>query len=283
MRITLRPTAVVAVAALAFAGLAGCSTSSEGAAAKPAANPHAALLAAVKSTTDAGSAGLDGHITVKMGGQTIDMTMTGAMNFDGSAGNIKMDIPSQNVSTEELVVNKVLYMKMAIPGMPASMGNKWFVLDMSKLTKNAAALKQLGASGLPKLGDTFSALTSSKGVAKSAGTTTINGKTYTVYSVTVPGSELQKQLSALSGSLGSLLSTAASALNKATFDVKAYVNSDNQLAREVVHVVVPIQGQTLDETVDMGLTQIGSKVSVTAPPAADQVDFSTLLQGLSGS
>ena len=280
MRTWSRSVKLVVALSVAALGLTACSYGSERAA--KSVTPRAALLAAVQSTNNAGSAHIDAKVALKLGSVNVNLAMHGAMNFDGSAGELAVTMPGSSFSTRELFVNKALYMQVDLPGVPAALKGKWFVLDLAKFIKNPGMLRSLGGGALPNFKDNFGALGTSNGLVKKVGTQTVNGKTYDVYQLTLSLASMAKALSGFTSALGSVASLADPSLMNTGVNATAYVDSNNQLAREVVHVVVPVAGQTLDESVDMSFTNIGTKVDVQAPPASDTWNFSTLVQGITG-
>ena len=273
-------------AAVALAAVAGCSTSSAGngtngsggnngggvADLSPAAFIKAALTKASGDKTV--------HVTGSITAAGTAATMTGDEQF-GDNLEVSMDLVASGATISEVMIGGKLYMK--IPELSAELGGKtWAELDLSSLGTLGSTFQSLIDS--TKNSDPTQQLQPllASGDVHKVGSETVDGVQADHYAGTVdPTTAFDSGLAAKNltadqiNQLKSLMKTAG--VTSETIDV--WVASDGLPVR------LTVSSNTSQGALkfDMHMSNWGKPVSITAPPADQVGDISSLLGGILGA
>lgn len=211
---------------------------------------------------DSSKASPNSHLTMKMGSL---LTATGDVSYSGAKPamqmTMKITVSGRTINMEERLVDGVMY--MSAPGMLPD--GKWMKIDANTpgMGEMAGMLKNLDPSSMASLSK--DAITSFKYVGEAK----VDGDAVHHYTLQVDTTKAIDKLG-----LGSLTSQAGSMPKSITEDV--FLNDDNTLRQ----ITADVSGQKL--VVDR--SDASSPVKVSAPPAGDIVDMSSMMSSLgSGS
>ncbi|MFD1825089.1 MULTISPECIES: DUF6612 family protein [Mumia] len=262
-----------AVAALALALTAGCGSSADvadggdgGAGATPSTSSQggssdegATELTSANFADTLGGAQTDArsaHMTISMeaAGQKIDAEADVITDSDPSKTAMRMTMDASGQSIEMTLVDGALYMKA--PGMPEG---KWM-----KLSLDAAA----GAAGesFGQLRDSMDPTKSIENLKDALKSVTATGQTETIDGVEASRYDVVVDTSKIAG-----MEAAAAAQLPAEITYEYWVGPDD-LPRKVVMDVAQIP-------MEMTFTKWGEDVEITAPPAGQVVDGSSMMGG----
>lgn len=277
--------------AAAGALLLGACTSSPTAAPAPSqkgieavyANTLAARTAAMSLDVSVSGAGL--------GRQDVSITGTGLIDMVNREAQFTAQVPGTGGSIEERVVGGVLYVR--IPGAQSALGGKtWASVDISQyLASQGGGLGSLTGSTT----DPSQILSLLQGVSDSVttvGTTQVGGVAVTEYRATLDLTKLAASNPQLAGSLRQL----SSQIHLSSIPIEIFVDSEGHLRRMVMDLSfdpsalpgAPSSGAAgpVDVKMTVNLSNFGTPVQVSAPPAADVAPLPPSLLangGLSGS
>jgi hypothetical protein len=291
---------LVAFAALA-AGATACDSSGSGSgkasqssgAKQPEAVSTAALKAlreAVSKTEKAHSVKVDGQTTI---GTTVAISQQGALEWsgggttgqlamtqDGATGEQLKKLGSSGTSQTRYLAN-AMYVKMAGSFIKAMGGKHWLKYDYDAYAKLGGASTAFVSDQLQNSNPAQSVqMIIASGDVKKAGSQTVRGVRATHYSGTVDVAALAaKSDNGLSAKELKALKKQLEAAGIKTEQIDLWVNGDNLLVKKTE------QGSTANGTMRSTTyySGYGTKVSVTAPPAADTLDFTKLLAAQSAA
>lgn len=274
--------AIVAAAGIAVAacgsstvpGAAGSSPSTTTKAAAPA-SPVDAIEAAYTSTTSAGTAKVSMDMAMSAQGMNIDLGGNGVMDFASKTGDMTMN--AMGMSIETRMIDGVEYLHMP-PGLAGSTKAKpWIKMDINKMAQDkfGASLSQIGGG----TSDPTQILSYLQGVGSDIhndGPGTVDGTATTHYTATMSLDALaQKQHLSQD-----TVSTLEKAIGK-TMTMQLWIDGQNRLRQMSYHQTMnpdALGGSgassamtgPITATMTMKLSDFGTPVNVTAPPA-DQV------------
>lgn len=212
----------------------------------PAANPQQAVAAAYTTTMDAKTAKVGLTVDATLDGKTSHSTGSGVMQFDPAKLDLTMQ--TEGGSSEIRLVDGLTYLKM---------GANWTKLDTSKLTGGADS--QVSPTQI------LSYLQGASDQVTSTGPQTINGQQATGYRATV---DLDKVAAKQTSPQAKQLITSVEQLTGAkTLPLQVWVDGQGRLVREENTVNVTAAGHQVQSKTTLDLTDYGTPVTVTAPPA----------------
>ncbi|MFF7236372.1 hypothetical protein [Streptomyces collinus] len=269
---------------LAAAALTGCGSEDGSAPAgdvRGAATPPArAVQNAYRATLAAGTARMT--VTSKVVAEGQALTGHGSGVADLAHGASRFDLTSQGTTIEQRVVDGAVYQRPtgarrgAVPG-----GKTWMKIDLARLGRTGPAggsrptdpmeplryLKDAGRAHVTRVGDQ-----------------TLDGTRTTHYRVAVPVSVLARGDAGQEQELRRQLGTDR-------LPVEVWLDGQGRLRRERVLLTLhplkqrtPGHGNTrVTSTTEVRLTDFGTDVKVTAPPAADTADVTGRTTGSAGT
>ncbi|HUE06881.1 MAG TPA: DUF2510 domain-containing protein [Acidimicrobiales bacterium] len=233
-------------------------------------------VATAASQTTAQSADMSMSINVSLMGLHENVTANGAFDFAHKLGTMTMTIPvnGTNYTEQEIMDGSTVYVNVGGLSNGLAPSKPWISVPTSQLNSSSSALNTLDPTSL------LQQLQSSGGTVTSLGPTTYQGTAVTEYAATLPSSAMMGQI----GKLPSSLQQSASGLNLPDMHMNIYVTPDNLLkALTVPSYSVSISGQTMSIGMTMVLSNYGTSVNVTPPPADQVQPLSQLGGGLGNS
>ena len=295
--LSTRSLAVVAVSAGAVVALAGCGSSSSGgspAAGTSGAAPTTSLQAvqsAYASTIGQKSAKLSLVEHLNLDGRSLTVSGAGMESFADKKFALTTRVAGQPIVIREL--GQVLYEKLPslasaqLPG-----GKPWISVDLNTLVKHmtGASLSELEAGQQEDPANTLSYLQqASAGGLHKVGTATVRGVPTTEYTATI---DLDKVAAAHPGAVAQAIKAEEKSLGSSSYPISVWVDANHLVRQLSYHATVspgssPTAGSAASSHATVSATlqfyDFGTPVTVTAPPAAQTTDITTLLQGLTKS
>jgi hypothetical protein len=237
----------------------------------------AKVVDAVNTTLSDGSA----HVTMTLSGQADGTNLTGSgsggINFTANDLQLQMTVGAdgQQVPVNAIYQGGVIY--ESVPGLSTlAPGKSWISIDLSAL-QNAEA-QNPSTGGLGSNPDVMLQMLAQQGnTVVPLGPSTVDGVAVEGYSVTVNPSAVAQQLK--KASLPSWMQQAVAGLKVHDIHIKAFVDHSG-LLRAFELQLTESSGEagtvSFDET--LGLSDYGTPVNVTAPPAGQVESFQQLLQ-----
>jgi hypothetical protein len=238
------------------------------------ASPSAAILDATQSSLAQDSADIAMVVNAGVGSKSIGVTGSGTVDLANNAMQMSMTVrgvPAMaGTSISTVLVDGTTY--ISYPGISTLLpGKSWISQPTS--TSNSSGV------GVSNVSDMLRLLAAKGAVVTKVGVGTIGTTPVTYYDVTLSPSLIDSQVSALgvpsadSAEVQQILGTSG-----ITFRVS--VGSDDHLRRFSLNMTVPASSSTpaVQESVVVDLTNYGTPVSISAPPA-DQVATAQQLQG----
>jgi hypothetical protein len=250
---------VLALLALPLAA-AACGGAKNHSAAPLSSDPATAVKSAAVKTAAAGSEHLTLLGSVVAGGQTIEISGSGAFDTKAHLGSLHATLSAAGINgpLDEVSKGKAVYVKSELLSALLPAGKAWIKLDLAQLAKSNG----LDASALLSE-DPSQALTqlqSLRNVTK-VGTAQVGGVATTHYHATIDVSKV------------------SSATKKATGSYDVWIGDDGYVHR--VRAVIASPGSKATVTSDF--SGYGDKVTVDVPPASQTFDGSgTKIPGLGG-
>ncbi|MCU1602501.1 MAG: hypothetical protein JWO22_3210 [Frankiales bacterium] len=218
-----------------------------------------AQLRAAVTKTATQSSKLDVTIATTAGGQDVTVKGTGA--FARDVGSMTLTIGT--VSVQERLTGGKLYLK--VPGQA-----KWYVLTLADLVGTS-----LADSASP--GDAAQVLLAVGNDVTKVGDDTVRGATATQYKGTIPITKerLAAQQGLVKAATRKLLDSGVTAL-----PFNAWVDAQGRLVKLTEDIDLTIKGTKAHVVTTLERYDFGTKVSVVAPPAADQTDGGPIVDAL---
>jgi len=269
---------------LVLVALTGCGSSSSGSALDPVAK-------AADVTASAKSFDLTMSGNVSAGGLSFALQGNGAFDETNKVGNFNFSIPnfpgsSGGLSFKELFNNYVIYIGFpnGLPGGARLPGGKpWIKIDLQKaLASKGINLGQLSGLAGNDPSQYLSYLRST-GQVKKIGTETVQGVSTTHYHAIINLQQVAKKL----GQLSPAAKTGFQGLLKTTgsfnIPVDVWIDGNNMVRQERVSYGSSTGTTPFNLTLTLDLSNFGTPVSVTPPPASQVFDATSLAtQGSSG-
>ena len=233
------------------------------------ASAQEAVDSAATQTMNAQSADVSMSMDVSALGHQVSIAANGAVDFAHKTATMNMTISAagKQASAQEILDGSTLYEN--ISGLGTSLtpsGKPWVSENVSQANQSSSALNTLDPTSM------LQHLVSIGGTVTSLGQTTHDGTSVTEYSATLPASVLEGQFGSASSSLRSI-----PGLNLPDLKMNIYVTQGNLLeAMDVPSFSVSVGGQTVSMSMSMNLSNYGTTVNVTPPPANEVQPFSQL-------
>ena len=241
-------------------------------------SPFQLVSQAASKTEAEKTAHMSMTMNINGGGQSVDVTGNGAVDIENQAAQLTFDmsgIPGANgtASFDMVLKDGVMYMKVpqSLAGQTPG-GKSWIKIDISAFEKQAG----LGVGGLSggsmAAFDPAQTLAYLKGVSQSVthvGSDTVDGASTEQFHIVI---DMKKALDQVSGSMKCDLSSIESSLGDMTIPADVWIDDQGRLRRMTMDLTMNVPGsqQSVGMTMQMDLTDFGTPVNVTAPPA-DQV------------
>lgn len=247
------------------------------------------VASAATKTAESGSSRVGFAIAMKVAGESIHMSGSGAFDFREPRGSLtyRMELPELgDVRMDMRLVGAKLYLRLPkeLTGAIAPGGKQWLGIDLG------ASLERAGLSGLDftQQQDPAQALRFLRAASadvKEAGSATVKGVRTTRYvgrldlrraldqgldRLELPEAERQKARAGMEAMLDQLGS------NGLPFEV--FVGADGLLRRLTMDLRLKMGGESIGMAVRMDYFDFGVEVDVEAPPARDVFDATGLLR-----
>jgi hypothetical protein len=257
------------VALVALALVAGCGSSSPGAA-PDRLTPVAAVQAAATTTAEAGSSRFSFQTVTEIGGQTVDVAGTGAFDPGTRQGAATFTLPGGMGTLEQRFLGDDLY--ITAPGQSG-----FFRLSTSDVVGTPL-------EGTLSPTESLSALEAASDDVEEVGTEEVRGEQTTRYRGTL---DAQRALEQAGGALRELAEQRLDTAALEPLPFEAWIDDEGRLRRFVLTVDIPgseaTGGGPVSSTTTLELYDFGADVSVDAPPADQVQDGGPLLDALRGS
>ena len=247
---------------------------------QPAGNASAseAVSSAATQTINAQSADMTMSMNMSMMGINEKISGNGAFNFAAHTGSMTMNfgVAGKQFSEQAVYDGTTAYINMGdVLGELGNVtqGKSWISMDLSKLESAAGNPSGLGSFEDPAA--MLQQLQKIGGTVTSLGATTYDGTAVTEYSVSIPASVLQQTLNQLGSSISKALSG-----NLPNISEDVYIASDNLLKAVHMPMTFTVQGQQVSMDMTMELSNYGTAVNITPPPASEVIPFSQLGDGI---
>jgi hypothetical protein len=240
-------------------------------------NAGAVVVNAVNSTLGDKTAAITMEMHGSAGGQDVDLSGSGAVDFTSNAMKLGMTVPAdgQQIQVQVIYVGNTVY--VAVPGLgQLAPGKSWLSVDLSSVSPSAAAGSTggLGAGGNPAA--MLRLLAERGNTVKPLGASTLDGVSVQGYSVSVGQSALQSELA--SGDVPSWMRQAMSNVNLGALDFDVFVDGQGRLRRESMSMQMSAGSVPVSFTMALDFSDYGSPVDVSAPPAGQVLDMQQFLQ-----
>ncbi len=274
-------------AAVLLTGCGGAASSSGGTpatTATPAGTAGNPVLTAFQTTVAAKTASMSLDETVT-GASSSPVTVSGTGQVDFTTGDaaISMTIPPVG-SLSMRMIKPTLYMQFP-SGLGATLpsGKRWVSVNLDSPAITSAlggSLSQLSDSAnLSTDGLSYLQAVSADGVT-TVGPATVRGVPTTEYSATIDLSKAGRQRSA---TVQALLQELQAKFGLSSLPIKVWIDAQGQIRREAIQESVTVRGTKADVEVTVEYYEFGAPVDVSAPPADQVVDISSMTGALSGS
>ncbi len=240
-----------------------------------------AIAKAVTQSLNEQSADMSLDIQISAAGMSEHVTANGAFDFTTHSGTITVNVPAGNEQISEQVIEDGSTVYVSMPPQVGQLlpGKSWVSVDASTFASGNDGGLGSGFNGLEDPAALLHQLQTQGDPVNSLGPTTYDGTSVSGYSVTIPLSQLEKDL----GQLPTDDRQLASGLLPPSITEKVYIDRNGLLRGLVVPVSLSLAGHTLSETVQMSYTNYGTVVSVTVPPANEVATLQQLEAADGGS
>jgi hypothetical protein len=240
------------------------------------------VAAAATKTANAGGAKLSMTVGVTADGQNFDVSANGV--FDQDQGDLTMNLPGGLGAAELRYLQEsgdpVVYMNMPSLSSRLPGGQSWIRLDLEKAGQSAGVdLNQLMGQANQNPADVLELLRAS-GSAQEVGPETVNGESTTHYQATI---DLAKAADQLDGRAQQMVQSLIAQGAPSSIPVDVWVGDDGLVRKLTMDENLSAQGRSAEVKLDLELSDYGTDVNVTAPPADQTFDVTSMLGALAGS
>jgi hypothetical protein len=260
---------VAAVAVLALVGGVLANTLGSGS------NADAAIIRAANSSLADKTARLNVTASVGIGGSTVDFTGAGSIDFTDNAAQMTLHSTAagRQVDDQLIFLGGIVY-----EGLPQiaqlAPGKSWISLDLSALQPAAVQRGTAGLGGNPVA--LLHLLAQRGNMVTVLGASTVDGVAVQGYSVTFDPSAVQSEKD--NANLPDWMKRAVSQVKVNGATIKVYVDGAGNLVRYAISMTEQVGSGSLSVSESFDLTDYGSPVSISAPPAAQVLPFDEFLQ-----
>ncbi len=249
------------------------------------------VAAAATKTENAGGAKLAMTVGVTADGKTFNATANGV--FDKDQGDLTMDLSDAlgaaglqgaDGSVELRYLEEsgapVVYLNMPFLSSRLPTGQSWIRLDLEKAGKSLGVdLNQLMGQAGQNPSDVLDMLRAS-GSVQEVGTETVNGDSTTHYEATI---DLAKAAGRLGDRAQQLVQNLIAQGAPSSIPVDVWIGDDGLVRKLTLDESLSAQGHSADVKLDLELSDYGTTVNVTAPPADQTLDLTGLLGQFAGT
>ena len=244
---------------------------------------------AATKTVEAGSSRVEFEIAMKVAGESMDMTGSGAFDYRDPRGEItyRMDVPVLGeVSMDLRMIGTKLYLRLPqeIAGVALPGGKPWAAMDLSKSLEQAG-LGSLDFTQQQDPAQTLQYLRAASVDVKETGTADVRGVETTRYTGRM---DFRKALDAGVDELELSAAEREQArkgmqwmleqLGSDSVPFEVFVDEDGLLRRMTMDLAMKVEGEQMSMSMRMDYFDFGIDVDVQAPPARDVTDATDLLQ-----
>ena len=249
------------------------------------------VAAAATKTENAGGAKLAMTVGVTADGKTFNATANGV--FDKDQGDLTMDLSdalgaaglqgadgSVELRYLEESGDPVMYLNMPFLSSRLPTGQSWIRLDLEQAgTSLGVDLNQLMGQAGQNPSDVLDMLRAS-GSVQEVGTETVNGDSTTHYEATI---DLAKAAGRLGDRAQQLVQNLIAQGAPSSIPVDVWIGDDGLVRKLTLDESLSAQGHSADVKLDLELSDYGTAVNVTAPPADQTLDLTSLLGQFAGT
>ncbi len=239
-----------------------------------------AIAKAVTQSLNEQTADMSLDVQISAAGMSEHVTGNGAFDFTTHTGTITVNVPAGNEQISEQVIEDGSTVYVSMPSQFGQLlpAKSWVSVDAGTFASGNDDGLGSGFNGIEDPAALLHQLQSQGDPVDSLGQTTYDGASVSGYSVTIPLSQLEKDL----GQLPAADRQLASGLLPSSITEKVYIDANGLLRGIVVPISFSLAGHALSETVQMSYSNYGTPVSVTAPPA-NEVATLQQLEAAAGS
>lgn len=207
----------------------------------------------------------------QMTGEGFQDLKSGTMSMTLNMPPFEPGMPA--VKMEQLMVGETIYMRSDIFSAALPQGKTWMKLDLAALGEELGidfdAILEQSRNSDPR--SQLSFVQGAKGDIEELGTAVIRGTSTTHYKFTVDVAEAVKDLPAELAELKPLLE----GVGLGEFPAEAWIDDEGLIRRINYSMSVPVDesGATQTMSISQDFFDFGAKVDVSAPPAAEVIDF----------
>jgi hypothetical protein len=261
------------------------STGSAPASAPTTVNPadKAAVAGAFAKTTSTRSAHITTDTTVSMGQQGVPITANGSIRFADRAADLVETVPGTQGNGETRFVGGTLYARL--PGSllaRLSHGRKWISVDLTALSQHGdGSFQQLLTDSPSDPTAMLGFLRGAGGTVTKVGQDTIDGVPTTHYNVDL---NLDRAARGQSSATQRSIHVLEQQLGSHTLPAQVWIDDQGQVRRIMLHETLKGTADSArngNVTVDVTatLSDFGTPVTITAPPADQTADLTQALSG----
>jgi len=248
-----------------------------------------AAVAVANAATDSLSAGsyhftLESKTTLGASGESVSIAGSGsadplqrAMEMTGTTTNPALSTP---ITVDEVLVDSTLYLSSPALASRLPSGKSWMAVDFSALSGVAGSSSGIAAPDPTALLRTFSEPGSGIAVTD-LGTGVVGGAPVHRYQAVISPDAVKSRIEA-SGMSQALKNQILSGLGTSEETVTLAIDGEHHLVQMGVSAELTELGQSISSTMTINLSGWGEATSITAPPASDVYDASSLLPSLGG-
>ena len=247
------------------------------------------VASAATRTAESGSSRVEFTIAMKVAGESINMTGSGAFNYRDSRGSVtyRMRIPELGDMRMDLrMLGTKMYVRMpeALAGEGLKNGKEWLGFDLGKSLEQSG-LGSLDFAQQQDPAQTLQFLRAASTDVKEAGATKVRGVETTRY---VGRMDFRKALDAGLDGLGMSAAEREKArkgmnwmldqMGSKSIPFEVFVDGDGLVRRLKLDMTMQVEGERLALAMQMDYFDFGVEVEVRAPPARSVLDVTDQLQ-----
>jgi hypothetical protein len=235
-----------------------------------------AVANAAAQTMSSQSADMSLSVDVSVLGINESVTANGAFDFAQKTGTMSMTIPvdGSQYSTQEIIIGSTVYVNVSGLSGGLAPSKPWISESVDQSNSSGMGLGTLDPTTM------LQQLQTAGGTVTSLGLTTYDGTAVTEYAATLPSSAMMGDI----GNLPPSWQQGVSGLNLPDMHMNIYVTQDNLLkALELPSYSVSFSGQSMSMDMKLVLSNYGTPVNVTPPPADEVQPLSSFGGGLGNS
>jgi hypothetical protein len=241
-------------------------------------NAEATVLGAVNSTLADRTAHVSLTMTADAGGvSNLNATGTGGIDFSQNAMQMdfSMEVSGQSLDLQADYLGGTIYESIPQIGQ-IEPGKSWVSMDLSSLKSASgnSASSSLSVQGNPA--EMLRMLAEHGNTVVSIGGSTVDGTAVQGYGVTVSAAKIRSELA--SSILPDWMRTEMANIGISGINYMVYIDGQGLLRRITISMHMAAGGTPVSLTESLDLSDYGTSVSVSAPPADQVVSFQQFIQ-----